>query len=323
MNSIHRKRHVFGSLVMNEMVKFYSTKMMFLVVVMIFVGVLFLALGIDSASEEVVGQSSDVLKAEIQELSEVLSGGEYGFSNGGEQTYVNALKIKQYMLDNNLELIRTHSIGNLVLSLNQMFAIIVIIMILGAGKIWSDEFSNGTLSALVSKPVGRMKIFGAKFVTLLSFCILIETLLGILTIVVGGVFWGFDGLKASIVTYHNGIVEKSVIEQILYFNFYNFFTLLACAVMTIMITLFIRNGIIATCVSEIIYMMGSAFVLSLSQYNIVKYTLLANIQFQIYMDGNEIFKGMTLKSSVINVLVHVIVMLIISLLVFKKKNADE
>ena len=322
MNSIHRKKHVFGSLVVNEIVKFYSTKLMFIVVIMIFVGVLFLALGIDSASEEIVGQSSDVLKAEIQELSDMLSG-EYGFIDGGEQTYVNTLKIKQYMLDNNLEVVRIHSIGNLVLSLNQMFSIIVVIMILGAGKIWSDEFSNGTLSALVSKPVGRMKIFGAKFVTLLCFCILIETLLGILTIVVGGVFWGFDGLKASIVTYHNGIVEKSVIEQILYFNFYNFFTLLACAVMTIMITLFIRNGIIATCVSEIIYMMGSAFVLSLSQYNIVKYTLLANIQFQIYMDGNEIFKGMTLKSSVINVLVHVIVMLSISLVVFKKKNADE
>lgn len=322
MNSIHRKKHVFGSLVVNEMVKFYSTKLMFIVVIMIFVGVLFLALGIDSASEEIVGQSSDVLKAEIQELSDMLSG-EYGFISGGEQTYVNTLKIKQYMLDNNLDVVRIHSIGNLVLSLNQMFSIIVVIMILGAGKIWSDEFSNGTLSALVSKPVGRMKIFGAKFVTLLSFCILIETLLGILTIVVGGAFWGFDGLKASIVTYHNGIVEKSVIEQILYFNFYNFFTLLACAVMTIMITLFVRNGIIATCVSEIIYMMGSAFVLSLSQYNIVKYTLLANIQFQIVMDGNEIFKGMTLKSSVINVLVHVIVMLSISLVVFKKKNADE
>ena len=322
MNSIHRKKHVFGSLVVNEMVKFYSTKLMFIVVIMIFVGVLFLTLGIDSASEEIVGQSSDVLKAEIQELSDMLSG-EYGFIGGREQTYVNTLKIKQYMLDNNLEVVRIHSIGNLVLSLNQMFSIIVVIMILGAGKIWSDEFSNGTLSALVSKPVGRMKIFGAKFVTLLSFCILIETLLGILTIVVGGAFWGFDGLKASIVTYHNGIVEKSVIEQILYFNFYNFFTLLACAVMTIMITLFVRNGIIATCVSEIIYMMGSAFVLSLSQYNIVKYTLLANIQFQIVMDGNEIFKGMTLKSSVINVLVHVIVMLSISLVVFKKKNADE
>ncbi len=319
---VSRKKYVFANLVKNEIIKFYSTKITFIIVTLILVGVLLFTLSIDSQKELFDGDPREVLENEINELNEYLSGG-YGLSNGTREYYLNCIEVDKYMLKNDISPIKIHSIGNLVLSLNQMFSITVIIMILGAGKIWTDEFGGHALLALISRPISRMKIFFSKFVTLVSLCVFIQALTGIFSILIGGIFFGFDGINDVFVSYNNGIVVKSVIGQILYYDFYNFFTLLACAIVTILVALIVKNGIIATCISIIIYLMGSTFVLALSKFEFLKYSLLANIQFQIYLDGNEIFEGITPTSSIINILIHVVIFVVISMVIFCKRNADE
>lgn len=319
---IKRKKFVLSSLVKNEMIKLYSSKMIFIIVSLILVGVILLAIMIDSKPELIEGDGRETLEMQTEELKGYFSG-DYGFSANGREYYMNCIKVNEYMLENNIMPIKTHSIGNLVLSLNQMFAIIVIITILGAGKLWSDEFEKGTLVALVSRPVSRKKIFVSKFVTLVSLSFFVELLLCISTIIIGGAFWGFDGLNDIFVSYSNGIVEKNFVEQIMYYSFYNFFTLLACTVVTSLLVIIIKNGVIATSISIMFYVVGSSFVLALGEYEMLKYSLLANIQFQIYLDGNEIFSGMTPNSSIMNVLIHITIMILIAIGIFVNRNADE
>lgn len=314
-----RKKYVFIQLIKNEIIKFYSTKMLFIIVILILLGVSALALKISSEQETVLGNEMEALDSEIQEL-------EYSINNEGMTNpsyYINKLEVDYYMKENNIAPVKIHSMGNLILSINQLFAVVVIIMILGAGKIFSDEYTYQTLASLVSKPCSKIKIFFSKIVTLLSFCIFVEAVVVMLTVIIGGIFWGFDGLGDTIVSYNNGIAVKSVLGQALYYSFFNFFTLLACAVMTVLISLLAKNGIIAICSSIIIYLIGSSLVLSLAKYDFLKYSLIANIQFQTYLDGSEFFEGMTEWSSIINILIHVAIFTVLSVILFCKRNADE
>lgn len=123
----------------------------------------------------------------------------------------------------------------------------------------------------------------------------------------------------NVESYKNGVVVKLVLGQALYYSFFNFFTLLACATMTVLISLLVKNGIIAICSSIIVYLIGSTMVLSLAKYEILKYSSIANI----HLDGSEYFEGITEKSSIINILIHVTVFMIISVVLFYKRNADE
>lgn len=315
-----RKKHVFIHLIKNEIIKFYSTKMVFIIVILLILGVMAQALSISSEKETVFSNAMEVLDYEIRDLEETIYG-DAGMSN--PSYFINKLQVDYYMRENNIEPIKIHSIGNLIISLNKLFSIVVIIMILGAGKIFSDEYTYQTLPALISRPCNRIKIFFSKMVTLISLCIFVEAIILVLSVLVGGLFWGFDGIGGTIVSYNNGVVVKSVLGQALYYSFFNFFTLLACASMTVLISLLVKNGIIAICSSIIIYIIGSTMVLSLAKYEILKYSLIANIQFQIYFDGSEYFEGITEGSSIINILIHVALFTVISIVLFYKRNGDE
>ena len=316
------KKTQFRSIVINDLVKFYSGKVIFVIVCLLVFVVTLQAFGIEATVEEYEGNSNRIIDEEIEYLNEVLEG-EYGISGVSIEYFRNQLKVYEYMRDNDIEPIKTHSIGNLVKSINSLFSIIVIIMIVASGKVISDEYSNETLISLVSKPVARFKLLLAKITTLISVCILIELLVAFFAIMIGGMFWGFDGLEQQVVFYNNGIHCKNVFEQALYYAFYNFYTLFGCGILTMTLTVVLKNGLIGTGISTAIYVLGSSMMVSLAKYDLFRYSFIANMQFNIYFEGEELFKGLTINDSVLNVLIHVLGFLIVMVLSFQYTNADE
>ena len=60
----------------------------------------------------------------------------------------------------------------------------------------------------------------------------------------------------------------------------------------------------------------------LSNYEFLKYSFFANIQFSIYNSGLKLFEGMTNLQSVLNIIIHIIVFSVISVGFMYKGNTD-
>src|SRR5699024_1599427 len=75
----------------------------------------------------------------------------------------------------------------------ELFIIVIIVMI--AGSIVSEEFNKGTIKLLLVKPYSRTKILLSKYITVLLTIIFTTITVIAMQTIVGGLFFGFDDLK--------------------------------------------------------------------------------------------------------------------------------
>jgi ABC-2 type transport system permease protein len=225
------------------------------------------------------------------------------------------------MLENNIQPLKVHSASNMILSLNNLFALVVILGIILSGKIITDEFSWGTINSLLAIPCKRWKILASKLVAIAISSLSIIAILYIFSAIIGWLFFGFDGFNNHVVTYvNNQIVDRNVLAQSFVLNFYNFFTLLACSSLTLLLSLALKNGIVSTCCSVIVYFLGTQISFALRDYFLIRYTIFANINFQMYFNGIEIFEGLTENYSLIIIIIHIAIFTAGSFYLFNNKR---
>lgn len=309
----------------NEIKKCLNAKTTFIIFLIIIIGSALFAFQIKSQPEQITDTESNIfLQSEIDGINEKLSDPSIGMSNEMRTKYVNTLKIYKYMLLNNIEPQKTHSISNYMLSLNNLFAVVVILSIIVVAKIITDEYKYATLNILVAVPSKRYKILLSKIITAVIICIGIILVQYITSIVIGGLFFGFNNLFSQIVKCDNGLIQvRIVLIQSLLNNFYNIFTLITCSSITFMLSVVLKNGIISACAGICTYFFGSQIAIALKDYSIVKYSLFANMQFQLQADGVELFKGMTPGFSIIVLSVHSLIFILISFVIFNRRNIYE
>ena len=82
----------------------------------------------------------------------------------------------------------------------ELFILIVGIVI--AGSIVSEEFNRGTIKLLLVKPYNRVKILISKFIVCMIILILTIAFIYVFQLVVGGVINGFDGFSTPAIVYN-------------------------------------------------------------------------------------------------------------------------
>lgn len=306
----------------NEIKKCINAKTTFLVFLVIVFGVTVFALNIDSQPEQLIeANMQEVLSEEIENINSLLNDPSVDMTNEMRRNYIDTIKINSYMIENNIEPYKTHSIANYLLSINDLFAIVVILSILVVCKIVTDEFRYATMNILVTVPCKRYKILLAKVLAMISVCVGIIVLLYLISFFVGGIFFGFEGMDTTVVTYNNGkLFVRNIIEQSLINNFYNIFTLISCSSFVLMISLLFKSGVISACSGIIVYLIGSRVTMMLREFEWIKYSLFANMQFQMYTSGIEIFENQTPIFSIIVLLIYSVVFIAISFLIFNIRN---
>lgn len=312
---------MFFVLIKNEMIKFYMTRRIFVIFILILLSVTILAISVE-VNPETATNDMGLLESELEQLEEYLSA-DYSMDAATRQNYITQVEVYKYMLQNQIPLMSDHSLGSLLVKINQMYAIFVMIVMIGAAKVISDEYSNKTLQALVSKPICKWKIWGAKMVTLGSFCIGVQGVVMLLAWVVSLVFWGDGNLYNIIVSYDNGIISRSILGQMLHFSKFHVLALIACSSMVVMFVVLFRNAVIGTGIGVVLYYIASMVVMSLSSIKWLQHTFFANVQFQLPLDGFVVFKDVTLFDSVLNVLAHTVLFFAISYIALVRRNADE
>ncbi len=246
-----------------------------------------------------------------------------------KQYYYNLEKaeIAKYDIENKTEAgDETNARGVLLDAFSQFEIFIIIMSVMIAGTIISEEFNKGTIKLLLIKPYKRVTILTAKFITTIIMLIIIIILVMLMQFVVGGIVQGFDSFGTPAVIYNhttNQIEEISIIKYLCMqavgkMPIYILLMTLAFAFSTLF-----TNSALAIAIS-LLGSMGAPMINMLAQeFNLtwIKFFVTPNWDLtQYFFGGLPEFMGLTLGFSIVIILIYMVIMLVPSYVVFKKRN---
>lgn len=204
---------------------------------------------------------------------------------------------------------------------------IIILIIIVAGTIVSEEFNKGTIKLLLVRPYSRVKILLSKYITCLIVLICSIIFVALMQTVVGGIVYGFDSYKNPTVMYNYTTNSLNVVSMT------GALATMAVAILPKLILLMtlaftLSTVITNTPVAIAIPLLGSMVESIINQLaimyekaNFLKYFVTPNWDFSQYLYGIlPQMKGITLEFSVCICLAYFIVMMALSIWNFKNKN---
>lgn len=235
--------------------------------------------------------------------------------------------INKYDIENETTVGDTSSAKGILLSKFDEYEIFLIVMfMMTAGVIVSEEFSKGTIKLLLIKPFKRSTILASKFITSIIVAIIVILLVLLMQFVVGGLIQGFDSFKNPTIIYDHTINNVKQINTIQYLAMqalgkapmYILLMTLAFAFSTIF-----TNSALAITISLLGYM-GSSVINMLAlnlKLNWIKYFVTPNWNLTEYFWGGiPTFEGITLPFSIAIIVIYMVIMLVPTFIIFQKKN---
>ena len=235
--------------------------------------------------------------------------------------------INKYDIENETTVGDTSSAKGILLSTFDEYEIFLIVMfMMTAGVIVSEEFSKGTIKLLLIKPYKRSTILASKFITSIIVAIIVILLVLLMQFVVGGLIQGFDSFKNPTIIYDHTINNVKQINTIQYLAMqalgkapmYILLMTLAFAFSTIF-----TNSALAITISLLGYM-GSSVINMLAlnlKLNWIKYFFTPNWNLTEYFWGGiPTFEGITLPFSIAIIVIYMVIMLVPTFIIFQKKN---
>lgn len=247
-----------------------------------------------------------------------------------QKEYNDALTTKEeskYIIETGTDINKSDSLkGSLQYFYSQYGVFIIVVIIMIAGTIVSEEWSKGTIKLLLVKPYTRTQILLSKFLTVLiiSAFVIVSTIL--IQILVGGILFGFESLFEPVVVYN---LSTNAIQEINIFAYLGIQTLTQLPIIILLATLafaistIFSNSALAITVSLLGYM-GASIINQLAiAYNLtfMKYFVTMNWDLSQYLFGGlPYMEGMNLITSIIICVVYLLIMLIPTFIIFKKRN---
>ena len=235
-------------------------------------------------------------------------------------------KENEYILEHKLDTSNNASLREIVIKFFDEYTILILIFIIMiSGSIMSEEFNKGTIKSLLTTPYTRSKIFFAKLLTTLSMIPLITLIILLFEFIVGGIMFGFASIKTPIILYD---IQKSQINRmpvLCYFLKY-FISILPLFILLNTLAFSLSTIINNTAFSIVIAFLGymSSNIINLyakfKNLKFLKYFVTTNWDLSYLVLGNKSPYGISAKVSIIICLIYFILMVAISLYVFKRKN---
>lgn len=240
---------------------------------------------------------------------------------------IKEVELNKYKIENKIEEVPAASSHYLLtVFYDEYFIMILVFIVLISGSIVSDEFSKGTIKLLLVKPYTRTKILLSKYLTVLIMLAVALISAFAMQMIIGGLFFGYESLNIPYITYD--IATKSI-ESISILKYFLLYTLSVLPHLVILTTLGFTLSTISTSTSlantfTIIGAFGSSIIGIFAQnleLEWIKYVVTLNWDFTCYLfGGSSPYKGITLPFSITICLIYLLVMIIISFVVFKKRN---
>lgn len=251
-------------------------------------------------------------------------------SYNAKKEYYKALKtaaISKYDIENGTTVGDETNAKGILLNLFDEYEIFLIVMfMMTAGVIVSEEFSKGTIKLLLIKPYKRSTILASKFITSIIVAIIVIIIVALMQLVIGGIIQGFDSFKNPTIIYDYTINNVRQINTIQYLTMqalgkapmYILLMTLAFAFSTIF-----TNSALAITISLLGYMGSSVINMLALNLNLkwIKYFVTPNWNLTEYLWGGiPTFEGITLSFSLVIIAIYMVIMLVPTFIIFQKKN---
>lgn len=203
---------------------------------------------------------------------------------------------------------------------------IILIIVIVAGSIVSEEFNKGTIKLLLIKPYTRLEILLSKLIACFITILITIAILIIMELIVGGLMFGIDSLNIPIVIYNFNTDSVNTYNVFVYLlisfvaklPFYLIIMLLAFASSAIF-----TNTSLAIILTLTMYLASSLIKSLALNYNVefMKYFITLNWNLEQYLFGHiPKYQYINLNFSIIIYATYFIILLILPFIIFNKKN---
>ena len=264
-------------------------------------------------------------KRRIKELKEEnLSSHSYNISYNRAMEQI---EISKYDIENEKTSGLDSDARGLLLNIFDQFELFIIIMgIMIAGTIVSEEFNKGTIKLLLIKPYKRTTILTAKFISSIIVLLIVIIIVMLMQFLVGGIVQGFELFKTPAVVYNHNIGQ---IQEISIPNYLLMQTLGKLPMYILLMTLafalstLFTNSALAITIGVLGYIGGPLVNQLAIAYNLkwIKYFVTPNWDLRQYLYGGvPQFEGINFAFSIAIIICYMIIMLVPTYMVFKRRN---
>ncbi len=247
-----------------------------------------------------------------------------------QKEYNNSLEkreINKYIIENNVDINKSNNVRGILQNLFNEYGLFIIVMIIMiAGTIVSEEFNKGTIKLLLVKPYSRNKILLSKFITIFIMIIFSIIAIIMMELLVGGIIFGLDSLSIPVLQYN---FNTQCLESMHIFTYLGIQIITQLPKLILLATLafacstLFTNSALAIAIPLLGYMSVDVINMLVIQYKVqfMKFFVSMNWDFQEYLFGNlPKMEGMTMGFSAIMCILYFMVMVITTFVTFKKKN---
>lgn len=191
----------------------------------------------------------------------------------------------------------------------------------------AGELSSGTLKLLLIRPFKRWKILTAKFIAVLLYAILLYAVGILLTLLLGGLLFGFDGFSDVFIASLGGpAFAVSVIPYILLKTAFSFAQTVLLISVVFLISCLFRSRSLAVGISLLVYFVAAPVVslLAMLDIDMLKYLVFFNLDLSAFLsDYGPDHPGLTFGMSAIIMSVYFIAFMAVSYAVFSKRDVKS
>ncbi len=258
------------------------------------------------------------------------------FKNIEELTYEQKLEYNRYLedqaesryiLETGRDIHNTNTLKGILENFYSQFGIfLIVVVVMIAGTIVSEEFNKGTIKLLLVKPYTRSKILMAKAITTLIMMIFIIVVTLVMQMLIGGIIFGFDSLSEPVVAYNfntNTMEEMNIFANLGVQTLTQLPMIILLATLAFAISALFTNSTLAIAISLLGFMSASIINQLAIGYDLqfMKYFVTMNWDLSIYANGAlPYMEGMNMTMSIIICVVYFLIMMMPTFIVFKKRN---
>ena len=258
------------------------------------------------------------------------------FKNVEELTYEQKLEYNSYLedqaesryiLETGRDIHNTNSLKGILENFYAQFGIfLIVVVVMIAGTIVSEEFNKGTIKLLLVKPYTRNKILMAKAITTFIMIIFIIVVTLVMQILIGGIIFGFDSLSEPVVAYNfntNTMEEMNIFANLGVQTLTQLPMIILLATLAFAISTLFTNSTLAITISLLGFMSASIINQLAIGYDLqfMKYFVTMNWDLSIYANGAlPYMEGMNMTMSIIICVIYFLIMMIPTFIVFRKRN---
>lgn len=203
-----------------------------------------------------------------------------------------------------------------------LYSVVALFGVIIASDIVASEFTWGTIKMLLVRPQKRGIILLSKFIAVLLFTLLLLTELLVGSWVIGGFFFGFDGMSSTMtIEQADTVINESASIYALKLYGLHLISLTVTLSIAFMLSTVFRSGSLAIGISIFVVFSGDILTVFLGQYEWGKFVLFPNLALEQYVTPTgPLIEGMSLPFSLSMNSLYFLIFIAVTWIVFRQRD---